>query len=100
MFLGAEKRVKQFFLHVRGNAWSGVFYFNHDGVGAMILQTNLAAARAQRDRAIMTDRFGGILHQIDEHLLELLRIASERSVRGRINLERNIFALKVRAEQI
>ena len=75
--LGAEKRIKQPALNFRANAGSVVFDFDDGDVGLGSFESGTPVSSAQRDEAVAANALRRILNQVDQHLLELLRVAVE-----------------------
>src|ERR1051326_3785313 len=73
-FLGGKERIEEALFRFWGHAFAGVGNFNHDHVTMPFTQNPSVRASSQRDRAILADAFGGVLHKVDNDLLDLLRV--------------------------
>jgi hypothetical protein len=65
-----KERVKESFFRVRLNASAGVSDFENDDVGFAVGNALAIGARAQGDSACAGDAVGGVLNEVDNHLLE------------------------------
>ena len=69
VFLGGEKRVEKSLFDLRRNPAAIVRNLQHYNVGLAINQPFAVMAGAQRNRPAHIRAIGGVLNQIDQHLL-------------------------------
>jgi hypothetical protein len=74
---GGEKGVEQPLADLGGDALAGVGHFEDDDLGFVLGERQPIASRPQGDRAIVADALGGILHQIDQDLLDLAQVGPD-----------------------
>ena len=98
--LRAEEGIKQSFLHFGRDALASVLDFQRHGPRQSSAQLGVAINGAQRDRALVTDAVGGVLNEIDEHLLELERIGQERGFGHRSGFQLDGLAPELGREEI
>ena len=72
--LGGEEGIEQALLHFRRDAFAGVGDFEDDHVGDTIGEALVIEPGAQGDLAVLADAVSGVLDEIDQHLLDLLRV--------------------------
>src|ERR1051326_4996802 len=73
-FLGGEEWVKQAFLRARRDAFAGVGDFKNDNLSVARGQALAVESRPQGHDAVVPDGVGGVLHEVDKDLLDLLRV--------------------------
>ena len=69
--LGGKERVEQALFDFGRNAFAGVRDFKDDDVRLAVGKRFPVPPGAQRDCAVVGDAVGGVLHEIDQHLLDL-----------------------------
>src|SRR5881394_820875 len=97
---GAEKRIEQSPLDFRANAGSVVFDFDDGDFGLGSLENAASVSSPQRDETVAADALSRILNQIDQHLLELLRIAVEAHLPLRLDRQPDRLQLQLRRHQV
>src|SRR5215204_2184464 len=100
VFFGAEEGIEKPFLNFGRNAGAVVLNFNDDDLGLFTSQHHTVAPRAQNNEAVLTDTLGGILHEIEKDLFELLGIALEGGGDGVFDPQFDGAAFELGAEQI
>src|SRR6266581_5170820 len=98
-FFGSEKGVEKALLDFGRNAFAGVADFENDNAAVVIGEALGVLTRAQGNGAITANAFGGVLHQIDEHLLDLLRIHMDAGRKGILESEMDVRFFEFRSEQ-
>jgi len=76
-----------------------ILIIDDDHFGSSALERHPILAGAQRDRAITLDALGRILHQVDQDLLELLRVGSEANLHRRFQIQLDGLLFESRLEQ-
>src|SRR5258706_13308269 len=75
----AEERIKEPVLDFARNTRPGVFDFQSDHPRRDALEHGSVETRTQRNGSLLRNGLTGILHKVDQHLLELIGITAERS---------------------
>lgn len=98
-FLRAEEWIEEALLDFGGDTRAGVADIQNDYVASTIAKTARVEAGAQSYSAVSADALGGVLDEIDEHLLDLLGIDTDRGRNRVFARELNIRFFELRPKK-
>ena len=99
MVFGREEWIEQPRLNFRWDSFAGVRDFQHHHVRLPVGQPLPVRARAQRDRALPVHAVHRVLHQVEQHLLDLRRVHPDAQRRRGFPHQLNAILRQLRLEQ-
>jgi len=97
---GAEERIKDPVLDFWRDPRTSVGHFNDCRLRGFAVQLSLILVGAQGDSPVATQAFGGVAHEVDQYLFELLSIGEKMAGSARLAAQFDSLLLKLRAHQL